>query len=1294
MSPLPARQTAPHRLLGLPGLLVAGFLAALGAIVVAGPPAPDATREPGAGQEKTTYRPGLAVPDTMAPFLEHVEPGTDAFPLEGQARELEARLRDVSDGFRGGAARLSGVTRTLIDPGFRGGRLLPAQEAAPGQSQLEVTRAKDLSGDPTLDARAFTAELQRLIADVREVAVAEFLITSIQPDEGGDSSSRLRTSIRYDIVGAGTKAYRVQHVGEWQMIWRRNAAGWQIFRWTAASHVVSRARTPIFTEITEASLGGTDSFRRQLAIDLDSWMATFDSVLTRDSNGHHGVSVGDVDGDGLEDLYVAQPAGLPNRLYRNRGDSTFEDITDKSGLGVLDDTAASLFVDVDNDGDEDLVLSTATKPILFLNDGSGHFTAVEDGFRFAKPLQGVLTSISMADYDRDGYVDMYLCVYSYFFGAGEDKAGTPAPYYDARNGPPGVLLRNDGHGHFVDATADAGLEAGNDRYHFAAAWADYDGDGWPDLLVSNDFGTKNLYRNLGLKDGKVRFEDVAASAGVLDHGAGMSATFFDYDNDGLLDIYTGNMWSAPGQRVTSAPTFMPDATPDVRALYRRHVRGNSLLRNLGNGRFEDKSIEAHAEMGRWAWSSDAFDFDRDGWEDLYVVNGMLSRGSANARGDGAGGAVPDDLEGFFWRQVVAHSPLTRVPGTRYDDAWRAINQLLIHGSIASRQRNVFLRNDGHGSFDDVSGAIGLDLDQDGRSFALLDVDGDGDQDLVVMAARQAPQLRIFRNDFESSSRSLAVRLTGSKSNRDAIGARVTVQTDRMRRTKIVQAGSGFLSEHSRELIIGLGASERVTSLTVDWPSGGKQNFTEVPLNVRVRIVEGGTVKTEPFATRPASQPAPESPQGNAASPPDATWLYEPFPAPEFTLKDLSGRMHSLSGSRGKPSVLLLFSTEVAAARTALATLQRGASALAQAGIGSIAVAIDGPRDPSALGVASSGAVPVLASTPEVSLSYAILNRHIFMNRQDLRLPTCLLLDAGGNVVKIYRDRLDVAQVVADAATIDATPAETAQPCGAVSRDVLLAAAAAQLPSVRAGAARPGPRVCCGHRLRASRTGEPGRLDALSPGHAAGEERRDGSRAGCARARAGAATRPRRGQQRSRSAARAGRRPRWGDRPLPGSARGHARLPRRAEQPRLRSAAHGPRCGGPCALREGPGTAARLPRGAEQPRTAPGPGRRHGTGRALLPRGAEPARRLWGGRQQPGARARLTRAGGCGGQPARRISEADSRLRVGVRHARQDPLQRRAAARSRRGARAARPAKSEECRGIGTAQSVEEFVISA
>jgi Flp pilus assembly protein TadD len=940
-------------------------------------------------------------------------------------QELDARLRELSDALRGGAARASAVVDRLLDPGFRGARLLPIDNPAtrsdPGaprdtrDAPLEIQRAADLPRDATLDARAFAAELRRLVEDIREVSVAEFLITSIEPEGPGEPPAAVRTALRYDIVGAGTKAYRVEHVGEWEMAWRRNTSGWQVTRWTAASHLVSRARQPVFTEITGAALGGNESFRRQLSTDLDSWMATLDSVLTRDSNGHQGVSAGDADGDGLDDLYVAQPAGLPNRLYRNRGDSTFEDITDKAGLGILDDTAQSLFADVDNDGDEDLVVATSTNLLLFINDGKGHFTPVPDAFRFAQPLQGVLTSISMADYDRDGFLDLYVCVYSYFFGAGEDKAGTPAPYYDARNGPPGVLFRNDGHGRFIDATHDAGLDAGNDHYHFAAAWADYDGDGWPDLLVANDFGTKNLYHNLGLRDGHVKFEDAAASAGVLDHGAGMSAAFFDYDNDGLLDIYTGNMWSAPGLRITAAPAFMRDATPDVRALYRRHVRGNSLFRNLGNGRFEDKTVEAHAAMGRWAWSSDALDFDRDGWDDLYIVNGMLTRKTDAARSG--------DVEGFFWRQVVARSPLTRLRGTPYDDAWRAINQMLVHGSIASRQRNAFLRNDGHGGFDEISGAIGLDLDQDGRSFAILDVDGDGAPDLAVMADRQAPQLRIFHNDFETKSASIAVRLRGTRSNRDAVGARVVVDTDRLHKTRMVSCGSGFLSQHSKELLIGLGASERIHKLTVAWPSGASQVFSDVPLNARIRIVEGGGIETEPLKSRSVGKPT--SVAVAAAPAQHGTWLYEPFPAPDFSLPDAGGGIHSLAPLRGKPAIVLLWSPGVASARAALDVLQRGAQALTAAGIGSIGIAIDveAPPDRASLGASSAGATPVVVATREVSLSYAILNRHLFMNRQDLRLPTCLLLDPSGNVVKVYRDRVDAGEIVKDAGVIEVPPDE-------------------------------------------------------------------------------------------------------------------------------------------------------------------------------------------------------------------------------------------------------------------------------
>lgn len=711
-------------------------------------------------QPPAVYRPTLAVPEVLEPFLKHLEPGSDTFSAEREAKELAARLRELGDRLRAGPVGASRVSDWLLAPDFRGGRLLPMEDSTVRrEAPLEVRRAKVSSQEASLDSRAFGPEFQRLVEQLREVTVAEFLITSIDVEP---ASGLVRTEVRYDIVGAGTKAWRVEHVGVWRMRWRSAGSGWRVVEWTSASHLTSRASRPIFTEVTEAALGGNDSFG-QLNTGLDAWMATLDSVLTRDSNGHHGVSVGDADGDGLEDLYVAQPAGLPNRLYRARGDSTFEDVTERAGLGVLDDTAQSLFADVDNDGDQDLVLATGTRLLLFVNDGTGRFSHAANAFGFRRPLQGSLTSIAMADYDRDGFLDLYLCVYSYFYGAAEDKAGTPMPYYDARNGPPGVLFRNDGRGRFVEVTEESGLDAGNDRYHFAAAWADYDGDGWPDLLVANDFGTKNLYRNRGLRDGTVTFEDVAAQAGVLDHGAGMSATFLDYDNDGLLDIYTGNMWSANGLRVTSSPAFMPDAPPEVRALYRRHARGNSLFRNRGDGRFEEKTLEARAEMGRWAWSSDALDFDSDGWEDLYVVNGMLTRDKGR-----------DDLEGFFWRQVVARSPLTRVKGTPYDDAWRAINQLLIHSSIASRQRNVFLRNDGQGGFDDVSGTVGLDLDQDGRSFAVLDLDRDGDPDLAVMAARQAPQLRVFRNDFEGRGASLAIRLVGTASNRDAIGARVKI----------------------------------------------------------------------------------------------------------------------------------------------------------------------------------------------------------------------------------------------------------------------------------------------------------------------------------------------------------------------------------------------------------------------------------------------------------------------------------------------------------------------------------------
>jgi tetratricopeptide (TPR) repeat protein len=959
------------------------------------------------------YQPKLAVPEVLKPFLEQVAPGNDMFPEEREAAELGARLDELGARWRKDPGADLGL---LLAPGFRGGRLRAVEQiAVASRPSFEVQRATRLDAEPTLDGRAFASEMREWLSEFREVTLAEFLPTSIdlQRDEG-----LAVTDVRYDLVGSGKDAWRVERSGTWRLRWRRDGSSWGVTSWVATAGVGSRARSPIFAEVTAAALGANDSFRRQLAVGLDAWSATLDSAIARDSNGHHGVSVGDADGDGKDDLYVAQPSGLPNRLYRARGDGTYEDVSEKAGLAVLDDTSQSLFADVDNDGDQDLVLVMPAGPALFLNDGKGRFAFVPGAFRFQEVLQGSPMSIAMADYDKDGFLDLYLCVYSFYYGAGEGRAGTPMPYHDAQNGPPSVLFHNDGKGRFVDVTREAGLDATNDRYHFAAAWGDYDGDSWPDLFVANDFGRKNLYRNLGLRDGKVKFEDVAERAGVEDHGAGMSAAFFDFDNDGRLDIYAGNMWSANGLRVTAQRGFMPDAPAEVRALYRRHARGNSLLRNRGDGRFEDVTLAARAEMGRWAWSSDALDFDGDGWEDLYVVNGMLTRDSGGP-----------DLDGFFWRQVVARSPLTRVTGTPYDDAWRAINHLLIRGSIASRQRNVFLRNDGRGGFDDVSGTVGLDLDQDGRSFAVLDADQDGDPDLAVMAARGAPQLRLFRNDFPERGAAVAVRLSGTASplagasNRDAVGARVTIETDLFRRTKVVQAGSGFLSQHSKELLFGLGASRRVVSLAVEWPSGRKQSFSNVALNHRLRIEEGGEPRAEPFqATRALSpDPAPLRP----AAAPRASWFYEPFPAPDFSLEDLRGRPRALSELRGRPALVLFWSASASSSREALQALAQGREALARAGVECLAVALDPKEDAAKVRAAApaGGELPVLQATEEVGRSYAILHHHLFMNRQDLPLPTAFLLDGEGGIVKTYRERLDVGELLRDAARTSVAPAE-------------------------------------------------------------------------------------------------------------------------------------------------------------------------------------------------------------------------------------------------------------------------------
>jgi hypothetical protein len=633
---------------------------------------------------------------------------------------------------------------------------------------------------PALEVRRFASgsDLNSLSA-FSTIHTAEFQITRIDARPDGIVSTR----VRYELVGSGPGFHREQRVGWWDLEWAAEPANqYRLRSWKYGEETRARSAKPWFEDIAPNAFAPASSYREQLLRGVDDWRTVLDAACGIDIYGHNGVSVGDIDGDGFDDLYVCQPAGLPNRLYRNRGDGTFEDITESSGVGLFENTACAIFADFSNAGRQDLIVVRANGPLLFLNQGGGNFRLKPNAFQFANPPQGTFTGAAAADYDRDGWLDIYFCLYSYYQGA--DQYKYPTPYYAAENGPPNFMLRNNGDGTFRDVTAQSGLNQNNTRYSFCCGWGDFNRDGWPDLYVVNDFGRKNLYRNNG--DGT--FTDVAPQSGTEDVGAGMSACWFDYDNNGVQDLYVADMWTAAGERISTQDIFQRDAPPEVRALYRKHAMGNSLFRNRGDGTFQDSTTVSGSGMGRWSWSSDAWDFDHDGFSDLYIANGMVS------------GPIREDLNSFFWRQVVANSPNSAKPSSDYEHGWNTINELIrADHTWSGYERNVFYANNRDGTFSDVSGAVDLDFLEDGRSFALADFDHDGRQE-VFLKNRNAPQLRVLKNVTDDLPPSISFRLRGTKSNPDAIGAAVTVETQ----TRTLQAGSGFLSQHSKDLFFGLG----------------------------------------------------------------------------------------------------------------------------------------------------------------------------------------------------------------------------------------------------------------------------------------------------------------------------------------------------------------------------------------------------------------------------------------------------------------------------------------------------------
>lgn len=495
-----------------------------------------------------------------------------------------------------------------------------------------------------------------------------------------------------------------------------------------------------------------------------------------------GAAAGDYDADGRPDIVVTR-VGAPPILYRNRGDGAFEDATAAAGLTTDADTNGALWADIDNDGDQDLYLTTqrATRHLLFINDGKGRFT--EDGVRRNAVLDGKDKlfgwSVAAGDYDRDGWIDLHVTEWN-----------PDAPISHTR------LLRNlgkNGPGRFEDVSAKAGFPLATHRFGalptkdmslrnsslypkgvpgqfaFASSFVDFDGDGWQDLAVAGDFGTSRLYWNR--KDGAFTDGTAAAFVGGDEHG--MGSAIADVDGDGLLDWFVTSISLAPGEcRGIGRPSECDVTT------------GNRLYRNEGDRTFSDMTSAASVRDGWWGWGAAFLDLDNDGDQDLTMTNGGM-------------------------KQKFQSDPM-----------------------------RVWI-NDGEGLLmRESSEELGVNDRDSGKGLLTLDYDGDGDLDIFV--ANNKGAARLYRNDVADGRRWLKVKARGTRSNRDGLGAKVTVIAREGADPFVheIGVGSHFLGQNERTAHFGLGALSTVHEVRVTWPASGKTNvFNDVPVDTVLEAVE-------------------------------------------------------------------------------------------------------------------------------------------------------------------------------------------------------------------------------------------------------------------------------------------------------------------------------------------------------------------------------------------------------------------------------------------------------------------------
>jgi len=550
-----------------------------------------------------------------------------------------------------------------------------------------------------------------------------------------------------------------------------------------------------------------------------------------------GIAIGDINGDDLPDLYLVN-APDANRLYIQESAFVFKDMTESTLTSGGDRWGAgTAMADVDNDGDLDIYVCNYDAPNqLFINQGAGK-PFVDAARDFGLDMVDASIFPAFADYDNDGDLDVFVLTYRYVRPGGRPpkppvgfKNGRPfilaeyEKYYHLRQtgpssytadtcGRPDRLFRNNGDGTFTDVSVQAGIT--ENGHGFSATWWDYNSDGKIDLYVGNDFtDPDHLYRNNG--DGT--FTDVIADVMPYTTWSSMGADCADLNNDGRLDFISADMMATTHYKWHISNGEMGDRRWFLENVWPRQTSHNTLFLNTGTDQFMEVAFLANLAASDWTWAIKLADFDNDGRVDVFTTNGA-SRMSTDAD-------MPISLSMLI--------------GKTEWDLWKDTPPL--------KEQNFAFKNHGDLVFKDTSKAWGLDHLGMSYGAAYGDLDGDGDLDLVTADLNEP--VGIYRNNSTTGNR-ITVRLKGTQSNRYGLGALVRVESDKLG-TQVRQLNpmTGFLASNEPSLHFGLGEEDHINKLTIHWPSGIQQEFQHLASNQRYTIEESGAQKTKSATVTP------------------------------------------------------------------------------------------------------------------------------------------------------------------------------------------------------------------------------------------------------------------------------------------------------------------------------------------------------------------------------------------------------------------------------------------------------------